>query len=194
MTPFEELLKKGQGKDMIPQKSKEARDWYRKVQRGASVTQEDLLKTRARTQSNISVGDMVFFQYDAKHKDTLPYWDAFPLVFPFDEGRGYFLGLNVHYLPYKHRAILMDQLYTLTNDNKYNERTKLRLSYDTIRSFQGSSYAKPCIKKYLKQHVRSRFIRVNQDEWDIALFLPVADFRGADQTSVWNDSKRKIRS
>ena len=47
----------------------------------------------------VTPGEMYMFYYDAKHKDTLPYWDRFPLVFPFSKVKDGFLGLNLHYLP-----------------------------------------------------------------------------------------------
>src|SRR6478735_6731070 len=33
------------------------------------------------------IGKMLFYQYDAKTKQKLPFWDVFPLTFMFDVGR-----------------------------------------------------------------------------------------------------------
>ena len=56
------------------------------------------------------LGNMYFFFYNPKHKKTLPWYDTFPLVFPIKSFSDGFLGLNMHYLAPKDRAILMDQL------------------------------------------------------------------------------------
>jgi len=50
----------------------------------------------------------------------------------------------------------------------------------------------PCFKRYLTSHVRSRLAKVNAPEWEIATFLPTADFEKASLTKVYRDSKRKI--
>ena len=33
--------------------------------------------------SKVTPGKLYMYIYDAKHKDTLPYWDMYPMVFPF---------------------------------------------------------------------------------------------------------------
>ena len=70
----------------------------------------------------------------------------------------------------------MDSLYTLSTNKTYNEKTKLRLSYDVLNGAAKFKYFKPCIKHYLNAHVQSRFLDISADKWDIALFLPVEKF------------------
>ena len=73
-------------------------------------------------------------------KEELPYYDRFPLVFPFKRGftrqraieSGSFLGLNLHYLHPRLRARLMDALYTISLDKKFDEDTRIRLSYEIL--------------------------------------------------------------
>ena len=44
------------------------------------------------------IGKMVQFFYSPKHKDTLPVYDTFPLVLPFNFVNGRIYGLNIHYM------------------------------------------------------------------------------------------------
>ena len=133
------------------------------------------------------------FYYDAKHKDTLPYFDRFPMIFPFKKVDGGFLGINLHYLPLLYRAKLMDSLYELTSNDRYDETTKLRLSYKLLESASKYKYFKPTVKHYLTDHVRSRFLYVYPSEWDIALFLPLERFQGATKQVVWSESRKAIK-
>jgi hypothetical protein len=64
-----------------------------------------------------SIGKMYTFFYDPKHKETLPYYDLFPLIFVVGPAAGGFLGINLHYLPPVLRAKLMDSLYQILNNN-----------------------------------------------------------------------------
>ena len=131
--------------------------------------------------------------YDAKNKDTLPYWDKFPLVFPFRAVKGGFYGLNLHYLPYRLRAILMDRLLQFSNNSKFDESTKLRYSWDLISSASKFSLAKPCVKHYLMTQVKSPFVKIHSADWTTALMLPVERFVGASASAVWAESKKAGR-
>jgi hypothetical protein len=139
------------------------------------------------------IGDMYMFYYDPKHKETLPYYDRFPLVFPIKKAEGGFLGLNMHYLPLPLRARLMDALYDLSLNQRYDETTRLRLNYDVLNSAAKFRLFKPCIKHYLMDHMDSRFWYVYPSEWDIALFLPLERFKKANKRKVQNDSRRMIQ-
>ena len=51
---------------------------------------------------------------------------------------------------------------------------------------------KPCYKNYLLSHVKSQAVWVPMDSALIAIFLPVANFKGASQTKVYADSRKLI--
>ena len=128
-----------------------------------------------RSRTNTTIGKMYFFWYDPKHKDKLPIYDRFPLVFPIERYPDGFLGLNMHYLSFGERAALLDQLSKFRSNNKMNETTKLRVTYDLLASTKRLATAsRPCIKRYLFTQVRSPFVEITADEWDKALELPVA--------------------
>ena len=153
-----------------------------------------LAKQTDRMVSTITVGRMYLFMYDPKMKDELPYYDRFPLIFPFRRVTGGFYGINMHYLPHMLRAKLMDALYVLANNQKYDDSTKLRLSYQMLHKAAKFRYFKPCVKHYLNNHVKTRFLWVPADQWETALFLPLERFVGATKQQVWRDSRRTIQS
>jgi hypothetical protein len=194
---FDEILAKGVRAGQIPGRTKAAREWYRKqaqaVSKGKAEKIESQLKQSGRAKGRLVYGNMYMFAYEAKHKDTLPYYDQFPLVFPINKAKGGFLGLNLHYLPPQLRAKLMDALYTTTNNKKYNDTTKLQLSYDILNSAAKFRPFKPTVKHYLSTQLQSQFLLVSPAEWDTALFLPTAQFVGASKQKVWADSRKIIR-
>jgi hypothetical protein len=86
----------------------------------------------------------------------------------------------------------MDALYDLTTNSKYDDSTKLKLSYNILKGV--SKYYKPTFKMYLNKHVRGQiFSRLDSADWDTALFLTTrARFRKVIPT-VWKDSRAEIR-
>jgi hypothetical protein len=139
---------------------------------------------------------MFMFFYDPKHKETLPYYDSFPLVIVLKPAEGGFLGLNLHYLPPVLRAKFLDALLEVTNNNRYDDTTKFKLTYNALQRAAKMKYFKPCIKHYLTDQVRSRFAMVPAPEWEIAVFLPTADFNSQGKkysiNKVYADSSNMI--
>jgi hypothetical protein len=82
----------------------------------------------------------------------------------------------------------MDQLKGFANNKKYDETTKLRLSYNMLRGFTKYKRARPTVHRYLTSKVNSKFVLVNADEWEVALFLPVERFKKASKKQVWSHS------
>lgn len=147
---------------------------------------------RGKTLGEMMIGKMIMFIYDPKTKKKLPYYDTFPLIFPiamYDDG---YLGINLHYLPPNARAVLMGNLYS-TIQSKGPEDKKLAITYDILKGASRFQLFKPCIKRYLYSHVRSKFLVVQPKEWDAALMLPTAQFQKASETKVWSDSMEKFR-
>ena len=191
---FDTILTQGVRSGQIPARTDEARNWYRDTAfTYKRINETQLMKGDVERLTNRPlVGHMYMFYYDAKHKETLPYFDKFPMIFPFKKVKGGFLGINLHYLPLKHRAILMDGLYDLTTNDRYDQTTKLRLSYNFLESASKYRFFKPTVKHYLTDHVKSRFLYVYPSEWDIALFLPLERFQGATKQQVWRDSRKAV--
>lgn len=191
---FDTILTKGVRAGQMPARTESAREWYRNTaQEYKRVDETKLMKGgNERLTSKIMVGSMYMYYYDPKHKATLPYFDRFPLVFPYKKVPGGFMGINMHYLPLNYRAKLMDALYDVANNDKYDETTKLKFNYNILNSASKYKYFAPCVKHYLTDQVRSRFLYVYPSEWDVALFLPLERFQGATKQKVWAESKKLI--
>ena len=179
--------------DQVAAKARAAGNWFRSIvnrTRGqfSSETPQKILSRQESTVSSSVLGKMYFYSYNPKWKDKLPWYDTFPLVFPIERYPDGFLGLNFHYLAPKHRAILMDQLKAYANNKKYDETTKLKLTYNMLKGFTKIKRAKPTVHRYLNSKVNSKFVLVNADEWEVALFLPVERFKKANKKKVWAHS------
>jgi len=147
------------------------------------------------TQGPVVPGMMYIFQYDAKTKETLPYWDRFPCIFPIEVYDNSFLGINLHYLPLDLRVRLMDALYTLAFNNEHDETYRLRISYDILKSATKFKAFKPCIKKYLNtQVINQRLHIVPWTEWSIVVYLPLARWQKQKSRVVHADSRRMIKT
>ena len=192
---FDTVLAQGIRAGQLPARSSSAREWFRdKAKSLGKVSETKILRDdTSRLKNRNAIGKMYFFMYDAKHKATLPYYDKFPLIFPVDRVQGGFYGINMHYLPLPLRAQLMDALYDITNNTRYDESTKLKLSYGVLKGAEKFSLFKPTFKRYLSSQVRSRFVEIAPAEWDVALFLQSEQFIGASKTKVWADSRKIIK-
>lgn len=184
-------------KDYPRNQTKSAVNWFRnKIQELGSVTEYDVMSDESRTVKSPRdfIGKMFFFQYsDPKYKKKLPYWDAFPLIFPIDMKDDTFLGLNMHYLDYNLRFAFFNKLLEFATNPKLNSKTKLQTTYGLLKSAANMKEYIPTIHKYLWNRVDSHFIRVSAPDWATSLFLPIADFRKKSESYVWKDSKRKMK-
>ena len=189
-TPFIDLSK-SPNPDL---RSREAVAWFK--EQATSIrsinTQQLLVKSKENARSQLKVGQMYMFAYDAKHKDTLPYYDRFPLIFPFRRYNKGFYGINLHYLPIALRAKLMDRLFDLVNNTKFDETTRLKLSYQLLNGSSRFKYFKPCVKHYLNSQMDSRLIYIPPEEWQVAMFLPLQRFKGVTNNTVYNDSRKSL--
>jgi hypothetical protein len=141
--------------------------------------------------STMVPGSLYLFFYDPKHKDTLPYYDRFPLVLPFRKVKGGFYGLNFHYLPPLLRVKLLDKLMMFSTTPGLTETTRLKFKYQLIAGSAKFAAAAPCVKMYLNDHVVSRLVMIDPKDWVTAMMLPVERFTTNKQT-VWADSRKVI--
>lgn len=198
---FDRVLQKGMQAGVTPSVKRESRDWFRQQTKNLSVSSSRMVRSdRSRLTDKPLLGRMYLFQYDPKGKKTLPYYDRFPLVFPIDSGRtsgfaasgGSFLGINLHYLPLPLRARLMDALYDTITTKELDENTRIRISYNILQQASKYRFFKPCIKRYLISHVKSRFFYIEPTEWEMALFLPLDRFVGSNKSRIYRDSRNRI--
>jgi len=190
---FDNILTKGMQAGKIPARSNDARNWYRDTASKFQVSPSRLIKENTSKFTNlVEPGSMLLFNYDPKHKNVLPYYDTFPLIFVVGPAEGGFYGINMHYLPLRQRAVLMDALYNITTNNRFDNSTRLKLSYQVLKSASAYKFFAPCFKHYLNKHVKSRKLLIDSVEWDIALFLPLQRFQKASASQIYSDSLRKV--
>ena len=142
---FDKILKMSSVE--IKQNSEASIDWFRQKATGQRVTGNQLLTAgdyRDNITNFVAPGGMYFFQYDAKHKETLPYWDKYPLIFPFEMKPDGFLGLNLHYLPPTMRASLMSNL---SNRKARTKAEDISISYKILSSYANLRYFKPLLSR-----------------------------------------------
>lgn len=174
---LDKIGKELQSKNYSP-RTAEARGWLQsKISTiRMPANRSSVLNDPSRIASKAFVGRMYFFAYDAKLKDVLPVWDKFPLVIPMEMYTDGFLGMNLHYLEPLQRLFLLDRLLDFANNDKYDNTTKLNLTYDLLARSSRYSMFRPCVKRYLLNHIVSSIIYVEPDQWETACFLPVAKF------------------
>jgi hypothetical protein len=145
-----------------------------------------------RETSRFKLGGLYCFYYDPKGKDDLPYYDTFPLVLMLERYNDGFLGLNLHYLPIKVRAAFLDKLldFAVMRDD---EVQRLRITYDILVASKRYKEFKPCLKRYLNGHLKSRILTIQPEEWDVAVFLPMHQFKKEKAQTVWKESMDQIK-
>ena len=169
MSIFDEISK-------LRKSGKEPYQWYRnRIKELGTPSQAQLIRDGKIT-GRVNFGALNMFIYDPKLKNKLPYYDTFPLVLPIERYRDGFLGINFHYLPYALRARLLSRL---DPDANYSALKNVRL-------------VKPTLKRYLNSNVRSRFRKLEEEDFMTAIMLPVQRFKKASASKVWSDSRKVI--
>ena len=169
MSIFDEISK-------LRKSGKEPYQWYRnRIKELGTPSQAQLIRDGKIT-GRVNFGALNMFIYDPKLKNKLPYYDTFPLVLPLEMYRDGFLGINFHYLPYALRARLLSRL---DPDANYSALKNVRL-------------VKPTLKRYLNSNVRSRFRKLEEEDFMTAIMLPVQRFRKSSASKVWSDSRKAI--
>ena len=163
-------------------------------------TPEELTKTTRGKKTAVgslgnepTIGSMFMFSYRAKYADTLPFWDAFPVIVLLGPAKNGFLGLNTHYLPLALRAKFFDGLLdTLTTKKVVTAESRMIITYDYLKNSSKLSFFKPCLKHYLGSNVNSRIIKINPEEWLRVLFLESAQWQNAGKSTVYKWSRSQI--
>ena len=169
MSIFDEISK-------LRKSGKEPYQWYRnRIKELGTPSQTQLIRDGKIT-GRVNFGALNMFIYDPKLKNKLPYYDTFPLVLPIERYRDGFLGINFHYLPYALRARLLSRLDPNAN-------------YSALKNVK---LVKPTLKRYLNSNVRSRFRKLEEEDFMTAIMLPVQRFRKSSASKVWSDSRKVI--
>ena len=179
----------------VQQRTKESTKWLlQKIAdiRNPAYIPRDIKNEIDRESHILKLGNLYCFYYDPIGKDDLPYYDKFPLVLVLEKYGDSFLGLNLHYLPIRVRAAFLDKLmdYAVTRDD---DIIKMRVTYDILAASKRFREFKPCLKRYLNHHLKSRILAIQPNEWEVATFLPMHQFKGAKPQQVWQESLDQIR-
>jgi hypothetical protein len=158
----------------ISPRTQSARAWLGEKLKTLRIpsNRSNILTDAKRISAKAFVGRMYFFHYDAKYKDILPVWDKFPLVIPMETYSDGFLGLNLHFLDPYSRLIMLDRLSDFINNDKYDDTTSFKLSYDLLSSSRRYRMINQCTRRYLFSHIMSSMIYIEPDNWETAIFLP----------------------
>ncbi len=172
-------------------RSKEAQRWFMNNVRNLNVSSTKVLSDPALKDSSpdsVQIGDMIMYAYDPKLKDILPYYDKFPLSVVVEIRKDGFDALNLHYINPNIRAKFLDELLKL-GPSQPNERSRLtKLRYSLLKGAAKYAPFKPCYKRYLAEHVKSKVKRVPMTDWEIAIFLPTEQFAKASMGKIFRDS------
>lgn len=176
--------------------ARKSRSWFEQevtLMTRQNITPQRVLNSEPdKLVTTVLPGNMYMFAYDPKGKDTLPYYDKFPLVLPYKKTQDGFIGLNLHYLPYQLRLVLLDRLLVFKNNSRMDETTRIKYSWGIVDGVSKFAAAEPCIRQYLVGHVRSKFRYVHPDQWGTAVMLPVERFVGANKNKIWQESRKII--
>lgn len=182
--------------------------WFMdRVSKDANLTPNHMMKAFADSKMPVQgvryiVGRMFYFKYDALHKNTLPYWDQYPLVFFFNFVKGdginwgergvtYLFGLNLHYLPPKLRLLVFEDIIKLRNERAYRSKTRIRLTWAALKKFANHQLYQHCVKVYRADHVNTQLYEIEPQYWEIVLFMRTARFQKASQAQVWKDARMR---
>mgnify|MGYP001205517015 CR=1 FL=1 len=163
--------------------------WFRnKIKEFGTPKSADLLRDGKRT-SVPTFGILNMFVYSPKLKDKLPYYDTFPLVLPIERYKDGFLGINLHYLSIPMRIRLLDRLTDFANNDRFDKSTELLVDYSRLKNID---LIKPCLKRYLAGYVKSKFRKVEADEFIVATLLPVQRFKKQSDNYVFGKSRGMV--
>lgn len=166
--------------------------WYvravRNYARGINTFQEAQQSDLGKEARQLEIGKMYMFSYDPKTKADLPYYDTVPLVIITEPLPGGFSGINLHYLAPTLRANLLDKIYPVTD---VTDKSTLRAAWSFVSNFSRFPEVRKSVKKYLLPHITGKLIEVDPLNWKSAIFLPVQNFVGATERTVYRETMEK---
>ena len=89
------------------------------------------------------------------------------------------------------RLKLLNVITEYATDENMDENTRIRLTWNRIKR---NPLVRPTVKRYLTNHVKTPFRRIDADEMMMAVLLPVQKFVKAKEDKVYADSRRMSQS
>ena len=189
MSLFDDIKESAEGRELSTR-------WYRSKITSLGGNNIDAVQhiDAGKTTARPTYGMMNLFWYMPLKGEKLPYYDIFPLSIPVVIHRDGFTGINFHYLSIPMRVKLLEILIESFADGNNN---KLNMTW---RNISGLKYAKPIVRRYKAERVRSLFLKLNVEDMLIAALLPVEKFykgeysvrRPVPSNEVHREIRRKI--
>ena len=168
-------------------------EWFRENIRYIKNSSDRIQNVNQNFVSRPEIGRMYMFHYVPKTAAKLKYWDYFPLVIVLKMYGTGFLGLNLHYIAPRDRAILLNEMFDFLDTNEDQpEDTRFRLVYDMVKSISRLSRARPCLKQYKFQNLDSRICQVLPEYFELVSMLPSTRFQNATANFVYSKSREKF--
>ena len=128
----------------------------------------------------IEIGRMYMFRYAPKYMDTLSVWDEYPLVLPFSGTPDGFIGINFHYLSYRHRAWVLDKLTSAVG----SDAKKMRVSWQILNGLSRVDVGSWATHRYIMSNITTPLKLIAPEDYPKAILLPIAKFHGPDAKTV----------
>ena len=178
----------------IETRSIDSLQWFQTNVRDIRRTPSSLMKENQNFVTRFELGKMYMFMYEAKRKDKLKYYDYFPVTICLKRYATGFMGINLHYLAPRYRALLMDGLYEFYRE--IQDESYFQIRYPSVKSISKLRWAKPCIKQYQYPYIDSRIVEVRPEHMDMVVMLPSQQFRSkgtiTNANDIYRESIRKI--
>jgi len=107
-------------------------------------------------------GYIYSYKYDPKYRDTLAYYDGFPLIIFLKFVKGGFYGLNIHFTPMKIREKMFKQFKYKQGKKEEIRSESVWTSLNTVRR-----YFPVIIRRYLTGHIRGRIIAIPPTKYTV---------------------------
>ena len=168
-------------------------NWYKEQMRSIKKNKFNkyafIAQGKQETVRRLEIGKLYLMEYIPKYSGVgelvpqsseLGVWDRYPLILPCDVAPNGFYALNLHYLPIKMRAWLLDQLMGTANI----PANKLRVNWQILKRFSLNQYGQYATHRYLLNHITSPFRMVKIEDYPKVIMLPIASWYGNDRYLV----------
>lgn len=131
-------------------------------------------------------GEVVFFKYDPKLKDTLAVYDEHPFLLVTNVDNKGFSGINLHYIHPKIREKMLIKMSEFKDKSK-SQKDYIIKTLPILNSFSTHDLFKVAYKNYLPNHVRSKIAIVNHDYWINVSKMNLYKFKKQSAKEVWRN-------
>lgn len=124
--------------------------------------------------TQVMTGKMYTFAYDPVTKESLPFWDKYPLIFVLEKRKRNIVGINLHYIPPKIRLRIFEMMLPRATTKVLVDKTRMTGLTNFIKTIPGHQYM---IKQYCPEGMRSKLLEIPGNEWGKAIAMPLAGWK-----------------